>query len=150
MGNGTNIIEEEGPTLRHKVMKTLSQLDLVLCMTHSKTLFALCQIKEEEKPVHTDHFSIAYSLSLPTNASIIQGQVSFNFRATDWERFGEELQTQLLNQDLTNPIWDKGELDLAVQKLTDTIQSTIQLYAKHNKPRSNAKRWWNDDVMEWH
>ena len=96
--------KKEGPTLHHKVMKSLSWPDLVLCRTHSKTPFASCQVKEEEKPVHTDHFPIAYSFALPANASIIQDQVSFNFRATDWEKFGEELQIQLLNQDLTNPI----------------------------------------------
>ena len=96
--------KEEGPTLRHKVMKSLSRLDLVLYTTHSKTLFTSYQVKEEEKPVHTDHFPIAYSLTLPANPSIIQDQVSFNSRATDWEKFSEELQTQLLNQDLTNPI----------------------------------------------
>jgi len=138
--------KEEGPTLQHKATKSFSHPDLVLCTNNSRSLFVTCEIKECKQPIHTDHFPIVFTLELPTKTEPVCDETSFNFRAVNWKAFNDKLEMLLSGWDRSNLILDKGELEDKVQKLTETIQEAIQSSIKSNKPRPNAKRWWNSNL----
>ena len=120
--------------------------DLVLCSHHSLPLFVSCRVVADEKPVHTDHYPIAYELNVHEGIAVAKTETSFNFRATDWESFNQGLEQELDHWCLHDQIVNAADLEASVKCLTRAIQQTICTSARKNKPRPNSKRWWNDDL----
>ena len=140
------LMKEEGPMLQHKVTKNFSRPDLILCTNHSRSLFITCEVRECEQPIHTDHFPIVSTLELPSKIEQMSDDISYNYRAADWEDFNNKLKVLLNEWDCSIPILNRGMLEDEVSKLTEIIQETTQSCIKKNKPRPNARRWWNSDL----
>ena len=138
--------KSEGPTLQHKVTKSFSRPDLVLCSHHSLPLFVSCRVVADEKPTHTDHYPIAYELDVHEGIAMAKSELSFNFRATDWESFNQALEQELDPRHLLDQLANAVDLEASVEQLTKAIQHTICTSARKNKPHPNSKRWWNDDL----
>ena len=133
--------KSKGPTLQHKVTKSFSRPDLVLCSHHSLPLFVSCCVAADEKPVHTDHYPIAYELDVHEGIAMAKMETSSNFRAMDWESFNRALEQELDPRCLHDQIANATDLEASVEHLTRVIQHTICTSARKNKPRSNSKRW---------
>ena len=140
--------KSEGPTLQHKVTKSFSRPDLVLCSNHSLPLFVSCCVVADEKPTHTDHYPIAFELDVHEGIATAKVEPSFNFRATDWERFNRTLEAELDPQHLHAQLANTVDLEASVERLTSAVQHTINADTRRNKPHPNSKRWWNDDLSK--
>ena len=131
--------KEEGPTLRHRCHKTYSRPDQVMCTSNTTSMIDNCCVHPEDKPVNTDHFPIKFTINLGEELIHATEKMSYNFRATDWEKYNETLKTHLSVHDLSQEPNSAEELEAMAIKLTTAIQSTTATSAKHNKPRPNAK-----------
>jgi hypothetical protein len=98
------------------------------------------------RPPMTDHFPII------TNVSLLQEHTnmppSFNFRETDWDEFRRKLKPRLQHSPEKPIITDRTQLNEAIGNLTQALQDTIQEVVKKSKPRPDAKRWWNGELIK--
>jgi len=89
-------------------------------------------------------------LELSSKIEQVSDNISYNYRAADWEDFNNKLKALLNEWDRSIPILNRGMLEDEVSKLTKIIQETTQSCIKKNKPRPNARRWWNSDLESMH
>lgn len=140
---------EKGPaTLIHKVTKKYSRPDNVFCSNATLNLITRCQVLEEEQPPSTDHFPIVTNINLPLKRVI--PPTSYNFRATDWNEFLEDLEKRICDPSFPAPetITTPEKFQEIVSALTNVLQETIRTKAKVNKPCPHSKRWWNNSLED--
>jgi exonuclease III len=132
------------PTLEHMVTKRYSRPDNVWCTEELSDLIIRCEVDPSIRPPATDHFPIATYIDLPQERSV--QKISYNFRATDWEDFQENLAIRLLEIPPPQPITSEQQFREAAEGLTAVIQDTIRTRVPENKPCPFSKRWWNNDL----
>ena len=77
----------------------------------------------------------------------INSPPSFNFRETDWDEFRKKLKPRLQRTPDNPVITNREQLNTAIEDLTQALQETTQEVVKRSKPRPDAKRWWNGELM---
>jgi hypothetical protein len=75
-------------------------------------------------------------------------KISRNFRALDFDKFNETLQTCLNRDSPATRISTSAEFHDKVSKLITIIQETIEEFAPLKKPCPFSKRWWNQELTE--
>jgi hypothetical protein len=91
-----------------------------------------------------DHVPIDTILDLPVTKSV--PQISFNFRATDWDEFKDVLSQKIAALPPPGRIAAEDEFHQKVGNLTSAILDTIELCVPKSKPVPHSKRWWNKDL----
>ena len=140
------ILPKGVPMLKHMQTKKYSCPDNVFSMPGLQDLVNRCKVDLALRPASTDHFLIITQLMLPrdwTNTT-----PSFNLRETDWELFREKLEPRPRNLPDNLIITNIDQLNMVINDLTQDLQNTIQKVVKWSKPRPDAKRWWNGDLIK--
>jgi hypothetical protein len=114
------------------VTKRYSRLDNVFSTSNLTGLIMQCEVDPTLRPPSTDHFPIVTKIMLPQER--IEAPPSYNFREVDWEDFERKLKTKL--NTIPNPqiIKDQEQLASTVERLTLTIQDTIQDSDRKSSP----------------
>jgi len=131
-------------TLEHQVTKKYSRPDNFWCTEEMYDLLIRCEVDPSIRPPATDHFPIATYIDLPQER--IAFKTSYNFRATDWEDFQENLAIRLLEIPPPQPLTTTQQFQEAATDLTEAIQDTICTRVPENKPCPYSKRWWSNDL----
>ena len=134
------------PTLQHMRTKKYSRPDNVFCTTALRPFITKCEVTPQHRPTSTDHFPIETHLELPQ--SRIPPDPSYNFRIADWDEFRKTLTEKINTIPQPGLIENSNQLTTAGDDLTRIIQETIQEKITQSKPRPDAKRWWNNDLMK--
>jgi hypothetical protein len=140
------ILPKGVPTLQHMVTKRYSRPDNVFSTSGLQDLVIKCETEPATRPTSTDHFPITTHILLPQER--LNTPPSFNFRETDWEEFRTKLKPRLQFSPDKPVINNREELNAAVSDLTQALQETIQEVVKRSKPRPDAKRWWNGELVK--
>ena len=69
-----------------------------------------------------------------------------NFRNVDWDKFREELRSQLASLGLPRPIRSQSSLDTECDKLMKALQDTISIYVPTSELGPKTKRWWTKEL----
>jgi hypothetical protein len=154
------ILPKGVPTLQHMVTKRYSRPDDVFSTPGLQDLVIKCEVDSASRPISTDHFPITTCILLLQKR--INSPPSFNFRETDWDEYREKLTPRLQRtprvrgvypcqslRTLDRPlIADAEQLNEAIGNLTQALQETTMEVVKHSKPRPDAKRWWNRELIK--
>lgn len=83
------------PTLCAKNTKNYTRLDNIFTSVGIAERLIKCETRTEERPICTDHMPIvrAFDLQVAVKATVSKR----NFHNVDWEKFWEELNTELQN-----------------------------------------------------
>jgi len=134
------------PTLKHMVSKRYSRPDNVFSTTGLQDSIIKCEVDSSTRPTSTDHFPIV------THILLLQERIntppSFNFRETDWDEYRKKLTPRLQLTPERPVINNVEQLNEAIDNLTQALQETTLEVVKRSKPRPDAKRWWNGDLIK--
>ena len=134
------------PTLQHMRSKRYSRPDNVFSTPGIEDLVIKCEVDASLRPTSTDHFPIITHVLLPQER--INSPPSFNFRETDWDEFRKKLKPRLQRTPDNPVITNLEQLNTAISDLTQALQETTQEVVKCSRPRPDAKRWWNGELMK--
>jgi ribonuclease HI len=134
------------PTLQHMRSKRYSRPDNVFCTLGVQDSVVKCEVDPALKPTSTDHFPITTHIQLPQER--VDASPSFNFRETDWDEFRRKLEPRLRRSPGKPVITNVEQLSTAVEDLTQALQETIHEVVRKSKPRPDAKRWWNGELIK--
>jgi endonuclease/exonuclease/phosphatase family metal-dependent hydrolase len=134
------------PTLQHMRSKRYSRPDNVFSTPGIEDLVIKCEVDASIRPTSTDHFPITTHVLLPQER--INSSPSFNFRETDWDEYRKELKLRLQLTPDRPTINNVEQLNTAIGNLTQALQDTTKKIVKRSKPRPDAKRWWNGDLIK--
>ena len=126
--------------------KRYSRPDNVFCTAMLQRFITKCEVAAHFRPTSTDHFPIVTNIELPQ--SRIPPDPTFNFRTADWDDFRRALSAKLDLLPRPAQIRDVQHLEETGNNLTRIIQETIKEKVTENKPRPDAKRWWNSDLSK--
>jgi hypothetical protein len=134
------------PTLQHMVTGRYSRPDNLFNTTGLSGYITQCEVDPTLRPNSTDHFPIITNILLPQER--IVAQPAHNFREADWDKFRKELRLKINR--IPNPpnIDNPAQLTDVTEQLTKAIQETIAETIKKSKPKPDAKRWWNGDLIK--
>ena len=140
------ILPKGAPTLQHMRSKKYSRPDNVFSTPGLQELISRCEVDPSVRLTSTDHFPIITQILLPQERT--NTAPSYNFREADWDEFRTKLKPRL-GTTPENPIINNSEqLKVAISDLTQALQDTIQEVVKRSKPRPDAKRWWNGELIK--
>jgi ribonuclease HI len=134
------------PTLQHMRSKRYSRPDNVFSTPGIQDLVIKCEVDASLRPTSTDHFPVITHILLPQER--INTPPSFNFRETDWDEFRRKLKPRLQHTPERPTINNVEQLNTAIEDLTLALQETVQEVVKRRKPRPDAKRWWNGELIK--
>ena len=140
------ILPKGVPTLRHMVTGRYSRPDNVFSTPGLQDLVIKCEVTPSLRPPSTDHFPIVTRILLPQERT--STAPSYNFRVTDWDEYRKKLEPRLQLSPNRPIITNAEELDTAIDELTKALQDTTKEVVKKSKPRPDAKRWWNGDLIK--
>ncbi|KAF8806349.1 hypothetical protein BYT27DRAFT_7102615 [Phlegmacium glaucopus] len=103
-----------------------------------------CEVKEDETPPQADHFPITTIINLTIQRSI--KDAAWNFRATDWKKFKEELGGALEGRPEPREITEIGEVDETLAELERVVMEVMEKVVPKRKPSPYAKRWWSKEL----
>ncbi|KAF8156804.1 hypothetical protein B0H34DRAFT_770363 [Crassisporium funariophilum] len=134
------------PTLQHMRSKRYSHPDNVFSMSGIMESITRCKVNPGARPIKTNHFTIITIIDLPHKCTT--PPPAYNFRATDWEDFYQNLEIQL--QDIPKPkaLPTEDTLIRVVDNLTATLQDTIRTRVPLQRQCPKSKRWWTSDLKE--
>ena len=129
------------PTLESMSTKNWTRPDNVFCSVNTEAMLVSCTTDPRLRGPGTDHvpilttleFLAAHTTSLP----------SYNFRATDWDKFNDKLAARLTDIPIPAPIVSETGFHEAVGNLTGVIQDTICTTVQLSTPSPHSKWWWN-------
>ena len=133
-------------TLQHMRSKRYSRPDNVFSTPGIEDLVIKCEVDALIRPTSTDHFPIITHVLLPQER--INSPPSFNFREADWDEFRKKLKPRLQRTPDRPVITNVEQLNTAIDDLTQALQETTQEVVKRSKPRPDAKRWWNGELIK--
>ena len=133
------------PTLQHMRSKRYSRPDNVFSTPGLQEMVSSCEVDASLRPASTDHFPIVTKILLPQEHTITAP--SYNFREADWDEFRAKLKPRLQQSPDKPVITNATQLDTAIQDLTSVLQDTVHEVIKKSKPRPDAKRWWNGELI---
>jgi hypothetical protein len=134
------------PTHEHNITKRWSRLDHVFVTEHTLEAINQCDALPEEIGANTDHFPIITKLNL--EVAIALTTAAQNFRDVDWKEFREKLKEELKKWGVTNFIKTQTALDRECERLTNTLQATIEAKVPKAKLGPHTKRWWTKELTE--
>jgi ribonuclease HI len=134
------------PTLQHMRSKRYSRPDNVFSTPGIEDLVIKCEVDASLRPTSTDHFPVITHVLLPQER--INSPPSFNFRETDWDEFRRKLKAKLQLTPDKPVINNVEQLNTAIGDLTQALQDTTNDVVKRSKPRPDAKRWWNGELIK--
>ena len=134
------------PTLQHMRSKRYSRPNNVFSTPGIEDLVISCEVDASIRPTATDHFPVITHILLPQER--INSPPSFNYRVTDWDEYRKKLKPRLQRTPDRPVITNIGQLNTAISDLTQALQDTTQEVVKRSKPRPDAKRWWNGDLIK--
>ena len=138
-------LPKDVPTLEFMgVSKNWTRPDNVFCSQNAMGVLVKCTTVPSQRGAGTDHVPIDTVISLPVTHT--SPTTSYNFRATDWDDFDEDLQQRLEAQPPPERIRCKDEFHRRVTSLTTSILDTIDQVVPKSKPSPHTKRWWNKDL----
>jgi hypothetical protein len=134
------------PTLKHMVMKNLSQPDNIFCSTAMKDILTICDIDALLQPPKMDHFPIITSINITQECTV--PKPFRNFQDVDWSEFHMTLETKLSLLPPPSVISLLQALTARVEDLTKAIQETITTEVPVNNPVLRSKRWWTKELSK--
>ena len=140
------ILPKGVPTLQHMVTGRYSRPDNVFSTPGIQDLVIKCEVNPALRPTSTDHFPIITHILLPQER--VNTLPTFNFRETDWEEYRKKLKLRLQLTPDRPVITNVEQLNTAIDELTRALQDTTKEVVKKSKPRPDAKRWWNGDLIK--
>jgi hypothetical protein len=133
------------PTCEVQSTKNWTRPDNVFMSTNALDVLVQCTTVPEDKATCTDHVPIDTILDLTVVKSA--PQVSFNFRATDWDDFKNALARKLEASPPPSKIRAEDEFHLRVASLTSAILDTIERFVPKSNPVPHSKgggiKTWN-------
>lgn len=87
------ILPPNTPTLESTATKNLTRVDNVFISSSAADKLIQCEVLREKRPSCTDHFPIVTKLDAQIGTASTTKRR--NFRATDWDEFGETLKEKL-------------------------------------------------------
>jgi ribonuclease HI/endonuclease/exonuclease/phosphatase family metal-dependent hydrolase len=134
------------PTLEHMRTKKYSRPDNVFSTPGIQDSITRCEVDPSSRPTSTDHFPIITHILLPQER--INVAPSYNYREVDWENYRKKLTPKLRKSPDQPVINNIEQLNAAVNDLTSALQETTSEVVKRSKPRPDAKRWWNGELIK--
>ena len=134
------------PTLQYMRSKRYSRPDNVFSTPGLQEFITRCEVDPSIRPTSTDHFPIHTNVLLPQER--VDMPPSFNFRETDWDNYKKKLKPRLERSPDKPIITNLEQLNTAIDDLTTVLQETTQEVVKRRKPRPDAKRWWNGELIQ--
>ena len=131
-------------THKHNVTKKWTRLDQVFLSEHTMDSLVSCYANRREPGVNTDHLPILTTLNMAVTHT--PAKTVANFRNVDWDKFREELRSQLASLGLPGPIRSQSSLDTECDKLTKALQDTISIYVPTSELGPKTKRWWTKEL----
>jgi hypothetical protein len=132
------------PTCEVQSSKNWTRPNNVFMSTNALEVLIKCTTVPEDKATCMDHVPMDTILDLPITKSV--PQISFNFRATDWDEFKDVLSQKIAALPPPGRIAAEDEFHQKVGNLTSAILDTIELCVPKSKPVPHSKRWWNKDL----
>ena len=130
----------------HNVMKIWTRLDQVFITDHTLDKLVICETRENEHGLNTDHILIVTKLDAMLGRSAAS-EIN-NFRDIDWEDFCKEMEERLKKFNLPKRIKTQVELDHKCDRLTVALQETIGKAVPISAICPKSKRWWSKEIKE--
>jgi hypothetical protein len=140
----TMILPKGIPTLQLSNSKNWTCPDNVFCTDHSSDIFTSCNTNPASRGPKTDHVPITSILEL--EIPLANTEPAHNFHNTNWDKFKENLQTNLNTLNPLSPILTEGVFHNTARKLTEVIQETIKQNIPMSKPSPYSKHWWTHNL----
>ena len=129
------------PTLQHMVTKKYSRPNNIFITEGLNKLITACEVNPELKQPYTDHYTITTNILIPQKKATTN--LNYNFRDVDWKSFKTKLSNKLNTIPIPTQYQNSKQIKLAINLLTQSIQSTIKEAVMQTKPRPDAKCWWS-------
>jgi hypothetical protein len=139
-------LPKDVPTCEVSSTKNWTRPDNVFMSTNALDVLVKCTTVPEEKATCMDHVPIDTTLDFPVTNLKSVSQISFNFRAADWEGFKDTLAQKMAALPPPGRIGTEDEFHQRVASLTTAILDTIAHSVPKSKPVPHSKRWWNKDL----
>ena len=132
------------PTVQVQPNNNWTQTDNVFLSTYAMEVLVKCTTLPEERGPCMDHIPIDTMLDLP----IIRNppHISFNFHATDWDKFTESLEQCMARMPPPKRIETEEDFHQRVAALSMALIETVERITPKSKPVPHSKRWWNKDL----
>src|SRR6266481_5250072 len=131
-------------TLQSMVMKNWTWVDNVFATAGVQEHMVVCDTDLRLRGPGTDHILVLTTLEfeIPERTE----EARRNFRATDWDKFREDLAEQLY--DIPGPcaLLTDSQFQRVVVALTQMIQATIEAMVLIPWPSPHSHRWWSHDL----
>ena len=105
---------------------------------------SICETLPDLTPPNADHFPIITHIDFPLDRPLKTRP--WNFRATDWDTFKEELAGRLGKLPIVDRLQDGAQIDATLQKIEDAVLSTMEATVPKSNPSPYSKRWWTRDL----
>ena len=134
------------PTHLHNVTKKWSRLDQVFISEEHIDSIIMCDVLSNTPGINTDHLPILTTLDL--NLARSPTTPPRNFRNVDWDKFEKALAEKLDKMNPPTRIRRPSDLTTICQKLTETLQETINDEVPTTELKIKAKRWWTKELTK--
>lgn len=132
------------PTLQALSTGNWTRPDNVWCTSHTLDLFTRCDTDPGLRGPNTDHVPILSVLNTPITRN--EKTPTRNFRATDWTEFSAHLDAILSNAPEPRRLSSNEEFQAALNIISASIKSTIEIHVPMSKPLPHTKRWWTQEL----
>lgn len=131
------------PTLCASNGGNLTRIDNVFCSASLVNRIVECDTHPEFTPVKADHFPIITIIDVEVDASELEPKP--NFRMTDWDNFGKELE-QGLEGLVMGEVTTVEEFDERLRALEEVVARTVAKLVPMMRLSPYTKRWWTTDL----
>src|SRR6266481_6384363 len=129
------------PMLQSMATKNWTWVDNIFTATGIQERVVVCNTDLRLRGLGTDHVPVLTTLEfeIPERTK----EACRNFRATDWDKFREDLAEQLY--DILGPcaLLTDSQFQRAVAALTQMIQATIEAMVLIPRPSLHSCCWWS-------
>ena len=125
-------------TLQHMVTKKYSCLDNFFVTNGLLELITKCEVNPTTRPPFTNHFPIVTNIQLSQKTS--NTSQTYNFKNTNWTIFRSKLHDRLKLSLTLIHIQHPKQIKELLDKITQSIQTTITETVTLSKPRPDTKR----------
>src|SRR6266481_3703192 len=133
-------------TLQSLATKNWTRVDNVFATANTEELVVICDMDPRLMGPGTDHVPMLTTLEI----SIPQREETEcrNFREVDWEKFREELESQLGSIPEPCTLIDEAQFQRVVSDLTRVLQLTIEAVVPILWPSPHLHRWWSKELSQ--
>ena len=130
----------------HNITKRWTRLDQVFASERLMDTIISCKAQRGERGLNTDHVPIVTKLDITLTRT--QETTTRNFRNVDWEKFQMELQKRMTMFGVSDKIRDQVSLNKECERLTITLQETIEKIVPTTEVCPKSKHWWMKEIKE--